>query len=229
MMDFNKEATDVHENCGIANHAFYLAALELGGYSWETIGKVWYAALVDSDFKKASNQTFRGWADLTTLHAEKILGSKGKAIVKQAWTKVGVYNSSEFASELKLNQLTADQKTRIDCSTSQYHSVVVISEDMINNQLEEYYKKVPAMQHIDAAHPNMILSNIKADLLPPRVEINVTADTLDRSTVVYHLRIKKGKVGYHNIPFDVFDRKRDKLVQVDIQGWDIAFEVSLRK
>ena len=36
---------DPHENSGIPNHAFYLAAMTIGGRSWEKAGKVWYAAL----------------------------------------------------------------------------------------------------------------------------------------------------------------------------------------
>ena len=32
----------VHINSGIPNHAFYLAATALGGYAWETAGRVWY-------------------------------------------------------------------------------------------------------------------------------------------------------------------------------------------
>lgn len=35
----------VHINSGIPNYAFYIAAVELGGYSWEKAGAIWYAAL----------------------------------------------------------------------------------------------------------------------------------------------------------------------------------------
>lgn len=41
----------VHTNSGIPNHAFYLASVALGGYSWEKAGKVWYAALTDKSLK----------------------------------------------------------------------------------------------------------------------------------------------------------------------------------
>src|SRR4029079_5748218 len=37
----------VHINSGIPNHAFYLTAVELGGYAWEKAGKIWYAALTE--------------------------------------------------------------------------------------------------------------------------------------------------------------------------------------
>jgi Zn-dependent metalloprotease len=32
----------VHLNSGIPNHAFYLAAMELGGHAWERAGRIWY-------------------------------------------------------------------------------------------------------------------------------------------------------------------------------------------
>ncbi|RKQ96284.1 protealysin propeptide [Kushneria sinocarnis] len=37
----------VHINSGIPNHAFYLIATALGGYSWERAGHVWYDTLLD--------------------------------------------------------------------------------------------------------------------------------------------------------------------------------------
>ncbi len=37
----------VHVNSGIANHAFYLAAMALGGHSWKTAGQVWFDAIMD--------------------------------------------------------------------------------------------------------------------------------------------------------------------------------------
>jgi Zn-dependent metalloprotease len=35
---------DVHINSGIPNHAFYLAAMALGGFAWEKAGRIWYIA-----------------------------------------------------------------------------------------------------------------------------------------------------------------------------------------
>jgi Zn-dependent metalloprotease len=48
MKDFYGGADDdggVHINSGIPNHAFYRAAVALGGKAWETVGPVWYRAL----------------------------------------------------------------------------------------------------------------------------------------------------------------------------------------
>ncbi|MBS1702221.1 MAG: M4 family metallopeptidase [Armatimonadetes bacterium] len=45
MQDLYSGPNEVHVNSGIPNHAFYLAAKEIGGYSWDTIGNVWYQAM----------------------------------------------------------------------------------------------------------------------------------------------------------------------------------------
>ena len=37
----------VHINSGIPNHAFYVTALELGGFAWEKAGQIWYVTLKD--------------------------------------------------------------------------------------------------------------------------------------------------------------------------------------
>ncbi len=79
----------VHINSGIPNHAFYLAAVEMGGYAWERAGKIWYVALRDrlrprADFKHA--------ADATIKVAGELYGqaSKEQNAVTNAWQKVGV-------------------------------------------------------------------------------------------------------------------------------------------
>lgn len=79
----------VHINSGIPNHAFYLAAVEIGGYAWEKAGKIWYVALRDrlrarSDFQKA--------ASVTIKIAGELYGDGGneQKAVQNAWEKVGV-------------------------------------------------------------------------------------------------------------------------------------------
>lgn len=87
MRDFRKKA-DVHRNAGIPNHAFYLAATELGGYAWEHAGPIWYAALTalkaDSGFADAADATLKSAADLFGG------SSKEQRSVRTAWKKVGV-------------------------------------------------------------------------------------------------------------------------------------------
>ena len=45
----------VHINSGIPNRAFALAALDLGGFTWERIGRVWYDALTAGEVPARSD------------------------------------------------------------------------------------------------------------------------------------------------------------------------------
>jgi Zn-dependent metalloprotease len=79
----------VHVNNGIPNHAFYLAAIALGGKAWEVAGKIWYAALTR---KLHARSTFRDCAAATIAAAGELFGRGGAAegAVAQAWKAVGV-------------------------------------------------------------------------------------------------------------------------------------------
>ena len=78
----------VHINSGIPNKAFYLTAVGIGGYAWETAGPIWYQALL------ASNATtdFQGFADTTFQKAAQIYGtgSNEQQAVADAWNGVGI-------------------------------------------------------------------------------------------------------------------------------------------
>jgi Zn-dependent metalloprotease len=93
MKDFVRTTEDnggVHLNSGIPNRAFYLAASNLGGHSWEKAGHVWYAALRDTRLR--ANASFRSFASRTVASAERLFGAKGdvEKAVRSAWTEVGV-------------------------------------------------------------------------------------------------------------------------------------------
>ncbi|MCJ0761707.1 M4 family metallopeptidase [Variovorax terrae] len=79
---------DTHTNSGIPNHAFYLAADALGGYSWQTLGPVWYQALDMID----SRTGFRDFAYATLDGAAMIYGPKAREVqaTEHAWKKVRV-------------------------------------------------------------------------------------------------------------------------------------------
>jgi len=79
----------VHVNSGIPNHAFYLAAVEMGGYAWEKAGKIWYIALRDA-LRSSSN--FQSAADKTHQVAGVLFGagSKEQLAVKKGWAGVGI-------------------------------------------------------------------------------------------------------------------------------------------
>ncbi len=78
----------VHINSGIPNHAFYRAAVELGGRSWETLGSVWYQAL---HLLKADDR-FQDCAEVTEREAARQFGIRGRAVrcVRRGWRAVGI-------------------------------------------------------------------------------------------------------------------------------------------
>ncbi|KAG0014027.1 Translation initiation factor 3 subunit b [Podila clonocystis] len=87
----------VHWNCGIPNRAFHLAAMSIGGYSWEGAGKVWYASLMDPKSRRINlnpTHAFKEFAKLTCKHAEALGGQPWLDAVKEGWTTVGVLNNS---------------------------------------------------------------------------------------------------------------------------------------
>ncbi|MBB6628563.1 M4 family metallopeptidase [Nocardioides sp. KIGAM211] len=81
------ETTDdnggVHLNSGIPNRAFQLAAVAIGGSSWEGAGAVWYAALTGGAV--GARTDFAGFAAATVAAA----GAHADA-VRGAWETVGV-------------------------------------------------------------------------------------------------------------------------------------------
>jgi Zn-dependent metalloprotease len=84
-----KDNGGVHINSGIANRAFYLASLEIGGYAWEKAGKIWYVALRD---RLRSSSNLKQAAAILVQVAGELYGEGGKEqkAVKNAWEQVGV-------------------------------------------------------------------------------------------------------------------------------------------
>lgn len=85
-------------NSGVPSHAFYLAALELGGYSWERVGRAWYDAVLSDRFN--TRDGFEGFARLTVQAADRP-GSDGRAVevIREAWRKVGVQSTPARAGK----------------------------------------------------------------------------------------------------------------------------------
>jgi Zn-dependent metalloprotease len=90
----------VHINSGIPNHAFYLAAMALGGNTWDVLGKVWYAALTE---KTEPDAQFRDFANATVVAAGELYGIAGtvQKAIAAAWAKVGLAVRSRFAAAPK--------------------------------------------------------------------------------------------------------------------------------
>jgi len=81
----------VHLNSGIPNHAFYLAASELGGFAWEKAGKVWYAAMCDTRLV-ARDATFAAFKNATLVNAQNLFKSDKsvESAISNAWVSVGL-------------------------------------------------------------------------------------------------------------------------------------------
>ena len=92
MADYVNTTSDnggVHINSGITNHAFYVAAIEIGGYAWEKTGQIWYVTLRDkltatSNFQDCANLTYQTAADLFGA------GSLEQQAVQKGWSEVGI-------------------------------------------------------------------------------------------------------------------------------------------
>ena len=80
----------VHVNAGIPNHAFYRAAIAIGGYAWEKAGRIWYDAVCNGPL--TADSRFSDFARLTTVHATKLFGRSSAELdaVISAWTDVGI-------------------------------------------------------------------------------------------------------------------------------------------
>src|SRR5206468_1850829 len=103
MRDYQRGSADsggVHINSGIPNRAFHLAAMAIGGYAWEVLGKIWYACLLS---ELTAHAQFHDLADATVTVAARTFGVDGRAhrAVEHAWREVGVPLSKELPSRLR--------------------------------------------------------------------------------------------------------------------------------
>jgi Zn-dependent metalloprotease len=78
----------VHINSGIPNHAFYLAATNLGGHSWDKAGPIWYATLRDQALRPVAK--FADFAKITIANAQHLFSAHDAKAVRDAWHQVGV-------------------------------------------------------------------------------------------------------------------------------------------
>jgi Zn-dependent metalloprotease len=80
----------VHINSGIPNRAFALAALAIGGASWEKAGQVWYDTLVNGQL--SSQAGFESFAQATVSSAGRLFTNEASIAekIRGAWVGVGV-------------------------------------------------------------------------------------------------------------------------------------------
>jgi Zn-dependent metalloprotease len=93
MKDFVNTFSDnggVHINSGIPNHAFYKIAMQIGGFAWEKAGRIWYAALRDSNVHPDTG--FQRFAGITYDVAGQLFGLSGpeRTAVRDGWAAVGI-------------------------------------------------------------------------------------------------------------------------------------------
>lgn len=74
----------VHINSGIPNKAFATACIMMGGFSWETIGRVWYDVLVNHC---KYDTKFQEFADMTYASA---VGPDQQNAIAAGWAAVGI-------------------------------------------------------------------------------------------------------------------------------------------
>ena len=65
---------------------------QLGGFAWETVGKVWYAAVRDDRVTEGTN--FAQFAAVTIDLAQTLLKKTDAKAVAEAWAEVGVIATS---------------------------------------------------------------------------------------------------------------------------------------
>ena len=66
-VETDADSGGVHINSGIPNRALALAALDIGGYSWEKPGQVWYDTMVNGQL--SAHAGFESFAQATVLCA----------------------------------------------------------------------------------------------------------------------------------------------------------------
>jgi Zn-dependent metalloprotease len=77
----------VHINSGIPNHAFFLAAMEIGGRAWERAGQIWYKTML----KLTANSNFADTVEASAETAATLHGTNSKEhkAITKAWKSVG--------------------------------------------------------------------------------------------------------------------------------------------
>ncbi|HHW4673486.1 MAG TPA: M4 family metallopeptidase, partial [Xylella fastidiosa subsp. pauca] len=78
----------VHLNSGIPNHAFYLAAIALGGYAWKIAGYAWYDTVCDKHLPQDAD--FKTFAEFTIKHGKTRFNKSVGHTIETAWQQVGV-------------------------------------------------------------------------------------------------------------------------------------------
>ncbi len=95
----------VHINSGIPNKAFYLTAMNIGGFAWGAPGLIWYESLKASTV----DTQFQSFADTTYQKAGELYGdgSAEQLAVLAAWQEVGLQISGVPVGVARARSLAA--------------------------------------------------------------------------------------------------------------------------
>jgi len=115
MSDYLNTSDDnggVHINSGIPNHAFYLAAIAIGGNAWEKAGKIWYVTLTQ---RLVPNADFQAAADATFDVAGNLYGpnSPEQKAIADAWNGVGLTPAGSTGSQVTVPSGDASGDTAV--------------------------------------------------------------------------------------------------------------------
>jgi hypothetical protein len=80
----------VHTNSGIPNHAFYLAAVAIGGNAWEGAGQVWYDVLTGGSLPHDADFATFAQATVAAAGGRYAADSPQVRAVTDAWVQVEV-------------------------------------------------------------------------------------------------------------------------------------------
>ncbi|KAH8103058.1 hypothetical protein BXZ70DRAFT_769478 [Cristinia sonorae] len=155
----------VHIYSGVPNRAFYLVATNLGGYSWDRAGRIWWGVLTGGKLKHTAN--FHDFAQLTCVQAEKLYGASVKEVVEKAWKDVGV----EVDTQLKTvsgkwvgSQAGSHLEITFDVSGETLTGSGLITLDgktTAFNIINGYYGTADKHLRFDAKYESTVASNAK--------------------------------------------------------------------
>ena len=134
----------VHINSGIPNKAFYLTAVDIGGFAWDAPGHIWYAALQAS----GATTNFQEFADTTYLKAGQLYGSQSaeQQSVFAAWKEVGIRISGVQALAATTSRMRYQPAAAAANGHHDDSAEVVRKIEQLSSQLSKLSKEVAGLK-----------------------------------------------------------------------------------
>lgn len=178
-VDTEEDSGGVHLNSGIPNRAFALAAIGVGGRSWERTGQVWYDALTGGEV--ASDVDFAGFAAATVASAERLFPDDVAVAghVRAAWEQVGVLTATDPAPGAPtgppVDAVPAEQARRVEVRRSGgfagtvRHGELDLEDDPRGPQVRQLLRRAdltafaPGTPRLDAGVPDAFVYTVALD------------------------------------------------------------------